>query len=116
MQHERLGGDINLWYATGWTANYYLLMMLRITRFCKSIQGPQLMQVMEAQAMHGANLVYDYVERVELVNGPFRAFTSSGVIYEADTVIICTGAKAKWLGLKSEQKFQEIGVSGLCYL
>ncbi len=81
--------------------------------FAKSIQGPQLMQAMEAQAVHvGAKLVYDYVERVELVNKPLRAFTSSGDIYEADTVIICTGAEAKWLGLKSEQEFQGFGVSG----
>jgi len=81
--------------------------------FAKSIQGPQLMQAMEAQAIHvGAKLVYDYVERVELVNKPLRAFTSSGDVYEADTVIICTGAEAKWLGLKSEQEFQGFGVSG----
>ena len=81
--------------------------------FAKSIQGPQLMQAMEAQAVHvGAKLVYDYVERVELINKPFRAFTSSGDVYEADTVIICTGAEAKWLGLKSEQEFQGFGVSG----
>jgi thioredoxin reductase (NADPH) len=81
--------------------------------FAKPIQGPQLMQAMEAQAVHvGAKLVYDYVERVEIANKPFRAFTSSGDVYEADTVIICTGAEAKWLGLKSEQEFQGFGVSG----
>ena len=45
--------------------------------FAKPIQGPQLMQAMEAQAVHvGAKLVYDYVERVEIANKPFRAFTS----------------------------------------
>ncbi len=81
--------------------------------FAKPIQGPWLMQEMEAQAVHvGAKLVHDYVEKVELGNKPFKAFTSSGDIYEADTIIICTGAEAKWLGLKSEQEFQGFGVSG----
>ena len=81
--------------------------------FAKPIQGPWLMQEMEAQAEHvGAKLVHDYVEKVELGNRPFRVFTSSGDIYEAATIIICTGAEAKWLGLKSEQEFQGFGVSG----
>lgn len=81
--------------------------------FAKPIQGPWLMQEMEAQAAHvGAKLVHDYVEKVELGNRPFRVFTSSGDIYEAVTIIICTGAEAKWLGLKSEQEFQGFGVSG----
>jgi len=81
--------------------------------FAKPIQGPWLMQEMEAQAAHvGAKLVHDYVEKVELGNRPFRVFTSSGDIYEAATIIICTGAEAKWLGLKSEQEFQGFGVSG----
>jgi len=81
--------------------------------FAKPIQGPWLMQEMEAQAEHvGAKLVHDYVEKVELDKTPFKAFTSSGDIYEADSIIICTGAEAKWLGLKSEQEFQGFGVSG----
>jgi thioredoxin reductase (NADPH) len=81
--------------------------------FAKPIQGPWLMQEMEAQAEHvGAKLVHDYVEKVELGNRPFRVFTSSGDVYEAATIIICTGAEAKWLGLKSEQEFQGFGVSG----
>ncbi len=81
--------------------------------FAKPIQGPWLMQEMEAQAAHvGAKLVHDYVEKVELGNRPFRVFTSSGDIYEAATIVICTGAEAKWLGLKSEQEFQGFGVSG----
>jgi thioredoxin reductase (NADPH) len=71
------------------------------------------MQEMEAQAEHvGAKLVHDYVEKVELDKTPFKAFTSSGDVYEADSIIICTGAEAKWLGLKSEQEFQGFGVSG----
>jgi len=81
--------------------------------FAKPIQGPWLMQEMEAQAEHvGAKLVHDYVEKVELDKTPFKAFTSSGDVYEADSIIICTGAEAKWLGLKSEQEFQGFGVSG----
>lgn len=81
--------------------------------FAKAIQGPWLMKEMEAQASHvGTKLIHDYVERVELSNRPFKAFTSSGNIYQADTIIICTGAEAKWLGLKSEQEFQGFGVSG----
>ena len=81
--------------------------------FAKPIQGPWLMQEMEAQAEHvGAKLVHDYVEKVELDKIPFKAFTSSGDVYEADSIIICTGAEAKWLGLKSEQEFQGFGVSG----
>ncbi len=81
--------------------------------FAKTIQGPWLMQEMEAQAEHvGAKLVHDYVEKVELDKKPFKAYTSSGDIYESDSVIICTGAQAKWLGLKSEEEFQGFGVSG----
>jgi thioredoxin reductase (NADPH) len=81
--------------------------------FAKTIQGPWLMQEMEAQAEHvGAKLVHDYVEKVELGSKPFKAYTSSGDIYEADSIIICTGAQAKWLGLKSEEEFQGFGVSG----
>lgn len=81
--------------------------------FADTIQGPWLMQEMEKQAEHvGANLVHDYVEKVELSKRPFKIHTSSGDIYEADSVIISTGAQAKWLGLPSETEFQGFGVSG----
>jgi thioredoxin reductase (NADPH) len=81
--------------------------------FAETIQGPWLMQEMEKQAAYvGANLVHDYVEKVELLNKPFKIYTSSGDIYEADSVIISTGAQAKWLGLPSETEFQGFGVSG----
>ncbi len=81
--------------------------------FAETIQGPWLMQEMEQQAEKvGTNLVHDYVEKVELDSKPFKAYTSSGDIYEADTIVISTGAQAKWLGLDSEQKFQGFGVSG----
>ena len=81
--------------------------------FAQVIQGPWLMQEMEKQAQHvGAKLIHDYVEKVELAKRPFRIYTSSGDVYEADSVIIATGAQAKWLGIESEQEFQGFGVSG----
>ncbi len=81
--------------------------------FAETIQGPWLMQEMEKQAENvGTKLVHDYVEKVELKQRPFKAHTSSGDVYEADSIIISTGAQAKWLGLDSEQEFQGFGVSG----
>ncbi len=81
--------------------------------FAKTIQGSWLMQEMEKQAENvGTKLIHDYVEKVELTKKPFKAYTSSGNVYEADSIIISTGAQAKWLGLKSEEKFQGFGVSG----
>ncbi len=81
--------------------------------FAKTIQGPWLMQEMEKQAEHvGTKMVHDYVEKVDFQNKPFKAYTSSGDVYEADSIIISTGAQAKWLGLDSEQEFQGFGVSG----
>lgn len=81
--------------------------------FAKTIQGPWLMQEMEQQAEHvGTKMVHDYVEKVDLKNKPFKAYTSSGDVYEANSIIISTGAQAKWLGLDSEQEFQGFGVSG----
>lgn len=81
--------------------------------FANPIQGPWLMQEMETQATNvGAKLIHDYVEKVDFSAKPFRIFTSSGTEYAAETVIICTGAQAKWLGLESEKKYQGFGVSG----
>lgn len=81
--------------------------------FAKTIQGPWLMQEMEKQAEHvGTKMIHDYVEKVDFQNRPFKAYTSSGDVYEADSIIISTGAQAKWLGLDSEQEFQGFGVSG----
>lgn len=81
--------------------------------FAKAVQGPELMQAMEEQAKNvGTEMVHDYVEKVELGNRPFRAYTASGDIYEAAAIIISTGAQAKWLGLESETKYQGFGVSG----
>jgi thioredoxin reductase (NADPH) len=81
--------------------------------FSEVIQGPWLMQEMEKQAEHvGAKLIHDYVEKVELANRPFKVHTSSGNLYEAETLVIATGAQAKWLGIPSESTFQGFGVSG----
>jgi thioredoxin reductase (NADPH) len=81
--------------------------------FAETIQGPWLMQEMEKQAKNvGTNIVFDYVEKVEFNSKPFKAYTASGDIYEAESIIISTGAQAKWLGLKSEHEFQGYGVSG----
>lgn len=81
--------------------------------FANTIQGPWLMQEMEKQAENvGTKLVHDHIESVDLSARPFVATTSSGDVYKADTIVIATGAQAKWLGLESEKKFQGFGVSG----
>ncbi|HJK86544.1 MAG TPA: thioredoxin-disulfide reductase [Candidatus Megaira endosymbiont of Nemacystus decipiens] len=81
--------------------------------FADIIQGPWLMQQMEQQAENvGTKMVHDYVEKVELMASPFKAYTAGGDVYEAKSIIISTGAQAKWLGLESESKFQGFGVSG----
>ena len=80
--------------------------------FAEVIQGPWLMEQMKAQAEHvGTEIVSDLVTKAELDRSPFRFETDSGQVWTADTVIIATGASAKWLGLDSEQHFQGFGVS-----
>jgi thioredoxin reductase (NADPH) len=80
--------------------------------FAEVIQGPWLMEQMRAQAEHvGAEVVDDIVVSVDLSRRPFRIICDSGQRWLAETVIISTGAQAKWLGLASEQKFQGFGVS-----
>lgn len=81
--------------------------------FADVIQGPWLMQQMEAQAKHvGTNIISDHIKEVNFNNKPFEAIGESGTKYTADSVIIATGAQAKWLGIESEKKFQGYGVSG----
>jgi len=81
--------------------------------FAETIQGPWLMEQMEAQAAHvGTNIINDHIKSVDLSKRPFSAIGESGDSYTADTVVISTGAQARWLGLESEQKFQGFGVSG----
>ncbi len=80
--------------------------------FADVIQGPWLMDQMKAQAEHvGAEVVSDIVLSADLSKRPFHIKTDSGQEWLAETVIIATGAQAKWLGLDSEQQFQGFGVS-----
>lgn len=80
--------------------------------FGDPIQGPWLMEQMLKQATHvGAEIVNDLVTEVDTTGRPFTIKTDSGTVWTADTIIISTGAKAKWLGIESEQHFQGFGVS-----
>ena len=77
-----------------------------------SIQGPDLMVKMAAQAEHvGAELVSDTIVSVDLSKRPFVAIGDSGTEYHGDTVVITTGAQARWLGLPSEMQYRGFGVS-----
>ncbi len=76
------------------------------------IQGPWLMEQMEKQAAHvGTKLVSDHVSAVDLSRRPFRLTCDSGDIYVTETLVIATGAQARWLDLPSEQTFRGHGVS-----
>ena len=80
--------------------------------FADVIQGPWLMEQMEAQAAQvGTQIISDVIVKADLTTRPFVLTGDSGQIYTADSVIIATGAQAKWLGLASEEKFQGFGVS-----
>ena len=80
--------------------------------FADVIQGPWLMEQMQQQAEHvGTKLVADHVSKVDLARRPFRIECDSGDRYHADSIIIATGAQARWLELPSEQKFKGYGVS-----
>ncbi|MFV0515268.1 MAG: thioredoxin-disulfide reductase [Jhaorihella sp.] len=76
------------------------------------VQGPDLMVRMEAHARAmGCEIVSDIITGLDLSQRPFRATGDSGTAYTADAVILATGARAKWLGLPSEEKFKGFGVS-----
>jgi thioredoxin reductase (NADPH) len=80
--------------------------------FADVIQGPWLMEQMKAQAVHmGSQMVEDHIVDVDFTVRPFRMVGDSGQTYTADSVIIATGASAKWLGLASERAFCGFGVS-----
>ena len=80
--------------------------------FAEAIEGPWLMQQMEAQAKNvGTEIINDYIVDVDLSKRPFVAKGDSGNSYTAETLVIATGASARWLGLDSEKKFQNFGVS-----
>lgn len=80
--------------------------------FAEAVQGPWLMQQMEAQAAHvGTKIIHDYITEVDFSKRPFVAKGDSGDTYIGDTVVIATGASARWLGAPGEEKFQNFGVS-----
>jgi thioredoxin reductase (NADPH) len=80
--------------------------------FAEPIQGPWLMDQMRAQAEHvGARLVSDHIVEARLGKRPFELLGDSGTLYTADALIVATGAKAKWLGIPSEETFKGYGVS-----
>ena len=80
--------------------------------FADVIQGPWLMEQMQKQAEHvGARMVFDTIVEADLSARPFRLIGDSGTVYVGDTLVIATGASARWLGLESEQKLRGAGVS-----
>ncbi len=80
--------------------------------FADIVQGPWLMEQMRAQALHvGAEIVQDHISSVDFSRRPFLLNGDSSTAYHADSVIICTGAQARWLGIPSEQKYRGHGVS-----
>ena len=101
LQGEAFGGQLMI---TSEVENY--------PGFEEGIQGPELMDKFEAQARRfGAVMVSQNVERVDFSRRPFQLWTSEGH-YLASSVIVATGASAKWLGLPNEQRLQGRGVSG----
>ncbi len=80
--------------------------------YSKVIQGPWLMEEMKGQAKAvGTEMIQDHIKKVNLTKKPFAAYGDSGQVYTADSVIISTGAQARWLKLDSEQNFRGFGVS-----
>jgi len=80
--------------------------------FADAVQGPWLMEQMQAQAEHlGTKFIHDTIASIDLGRRPFTLIADSGTRYTADTLVIATGASANWLGLPSESKFQGFGVS-----
>ncbi|WP_419896397.1 thioredoxin-disulfide reductase [Roseomonas sp. USHLN139] len=80
--------------------------------FAQPVQGPWLMEQMREQAEHvGAKLHYDLITSIDLSKRPFVALGDSGDRYEAEAVVIATGAQAKWLGIPGEKELSGFGVS-----
>jgi thioredoxin reductase (NADPH) len=77
------------------------------------IQGPWLMDQMKEQSKSvGTEMIEDHIKKIDLTKRPFKAIGDSGQEYTGDSIIISTGAQARWLNLKSEQEFRGFGVSG----
>src|SRR5450432_2463208 len=80
--------------------------------FADVIQGPWLMEQMQKQAEHvGTRIITDHINDLDLTERPFRLTCDSGDVISAATVVLATGAQARWLDLPSEQKFKGYGVS-----
>jgi len=80
--------------------------------FAEVVQGPWLMEQMRLQAEHvGTRMISDQVNKLDLSTRPFRLECESGDVYLADSVIVATGAQAKWLEIPSEEKYRGFGVS-----
>ncbi len=80
--------------------------------YSKVIQGPWLMEEMKGQAEAvGTEMIQDHINKVDLSEKPFKVVGDSGQVYTADSIIISTGAQARWLNLESEQNFRGFGVS-----
>ena len=80
--------------------------------FRDTVQGPWLMEEMQAQAEHvGARMVWDQIVDIDLSRRPFRLIGDGGDVYEGDTLVIATGAQAKWLNLPTEEHLKGRGVS-----
>jgi thioredoxin reductase (NADPH) len=81
--------------------------------FAETIQGPWLMEQMQAQAAKvGTEIIFDIISDVDVSKRPFAGKADSGDVFLADSIIVATGAQARWLGIDSEKKFQGYGVSG----
>ena len=80
--------------------------------FAEVIQGPWLMEQMQGQALAvGTEMHTDLITEIDFTQRPFRCVADSGDVYFSDTVIVATGAQARWLGLPTEEKFMGFGVS-----
>ncbi len=80
--------------------------------FANPISGIQLMSQMREQSEHvGVEIIYDIIVSTNFLNYPFNCIGESGTVYESKSVIVATGANAKWLGLDSEKKYMNHGVS-----
>jgi thioredoxin reductase (NADPH) len=101
LQGDQPGGQLS---STSEVENY--------PGFSSAIQGPWLMTEMEGQAVRaGAAVRFDTILSLDIEKRPFIAHGSSGQVYHADAIAICTGARARWLGLPSEDYFRGFGVS-----
>jgi len=107
--------NLNPWLITGLNKGGQLTTTTTVDNWPgtpNGIQGPELMEQMEQQAIHlGCNIINDHIVEVNLKEKPF-ILKSSSDLYSCDALIIATGASAKYLGLPSEQKFLNKGVSG----